>query len=220
MNAAYKVVIYGPPKIGKTEWASKLPEPLFIDMKASGGPKSWFALMETVRAVRNAPDICKTLVLDAAGDAEKLCETHICKEHGMNDMGSFAYGKGYVYVRQEFGRLVNLLGEVVARGIHVVIIAPARMRKYALPDDEGGGECEHWEMNLSKFVRPLLSEWCDLLLFVNWKLFVTTDKKSKKRVTQGFERTMYTNNQPGWDAKNPFDLPSEMFFSAVPRQLL
>ena len=35
----------------------------------------------------------------------------------------FGYGKGYTYVQEEFGRLLNLLTEVIKVGVNVVLTA-------------------------------------------------------------------------------------------------
>ena len=77
------------------------------------------------------------------------------------------------------------------------------------------GAYDRWEMKLSKQVGPLLKEWCDLLLFANYKtLAVATDidKKGKARnhKAQGGKRVMYTSHHACWDAKNRMNLPEEL----------
>ena len=68
------------------------------------------------------------------------------------------------------------------------------------------GAYDRWEMKLSKQVAPLLKEWCDILLFLNYQTFVvTTENKSQK--AQGGKRVMYTSHHPCWDAKNRHSLP-------------
>ena len=51
-----------------------------------------------------------------------------------------------------------------------------------------------------------------MLLFANYKTTVITDPKTNKKVGTGGERVMYTSHTPSWDAKNRFDLPSELPF--------
>jgi hypothetical protein len=68
--------------------------------------------------------------------------------------------------------LFSALDKVVAAGIHVVVTAHAKMRKFELPDEMGA--YDRWEMKLSKQVASLLKEWCDILLFlVNGKIKYT-----------------------------------------------
>ena len=118
---AKKVVVYGPEGIGKSTFASRFPEPLFIDTEGSTKeldvartptPTSWTMLKEQIRYVIDHPDICKTLVVDTIDWAEQMCVEDICASHQKKGIEDFGYGNGYVYVREEFGRFLNLLGEV------------------------------------------------------------------------------------------------------------
>ena len=228
VHRAQKVVIYGPEGIGKSTLASKFPGSLFTDTEAgtqhmdvrrTDTPTSWTMLLEIVKAVRDTPGVCQTYILDTADWAEMLCVKHITAGARVDSIESFAYGKGYVYLQEEFGRLLNLLNELVARGIHVVITAHAKMRKFEQPDEMGA--YDRWEMKLSKQVGPLLKEWCDLLLFANYKtLVVATDVdkkgKAKNHKGQGGKRVMYTTHHPCWDAKNRMGLPDELPLDYAP----
>ena len=103
--------------------------------------------------------------------------------------------------------LLAALDSVIASGKHVVVTAHAKMRKFEQPDEQGA--YDRWEMKLTKQVAPLVKEWCDLLLFVNYKTYVlTTETNSKK--AQGGKRVMYAAHHPCWDAKNRHGLPEEM----------
>ena len=81
------------------------------------------------------------------------------------------------------------------------------MRKFEQPDEQGA--YDRWEMKLSKQVAPLLKEWCDMLLFLNYKTYVVTSETNSKKA-QGGKRVMYTSHHPCWDAKNRHGLPAEM----------
>ncbi|MBQ6123062.1 MAG: AAA family ATPase, partial [Clostridia bacterium] len=76
-----------------------------------------------------------------------------------------------------------------------------------LPDETGGFDV--WGLKLSKQCAPLLKEWPDALLFINYKTYVVaTDTNSHK--AQGGKRVIYTSHSPVWDAKNRHSLPEEM----------
>ena len=125
------------------------------------------------------------------------------------------YGKGYVYVAEEFGRLLNLLEEAVDNGIHVVLTAHAMMRKFEQPDEMGA--YDRWELKLQKKTAALVKEWADLLLFANYKtLSVAVDDKGKKFKPQGGRRVMFTTHHPCWDAKNRLGLPEELPLEFAP----
>lgn len=221
---AKKVVIYGPEGIGKSTFASRFPEPLFIDTEGSTkeldvartpAPSSWTMLKEQVRYVISHPELCRTLVIDTIDWAEQLCVEDICQKHQKSGLESFGYGSGYIYVREEFGRFLNLLNDVVEKGIHVVLTAHAQMRKFEQPDEMGA--YDRWELKLGKKTSsqtsPLVKEWADMLLFANYKTYsVAVDEKGKKHKAQGGKRVMYTQHHPCWDAKNRYGLPDEVDF--------
>ena len=104
-------------------------------------------------------------------------------------------------------RLFTEFDAVIESGKNVVITAHAKMRKFEQPDEQGA--YDRWEMKLSKQVAPLLKEWCDMLLFLNYKTYVVTSETNSKKA-QGGKRVMYTSHHPCWDAKNRHGLPAEM----------
>lgn len=221
IHGAQKIVLYGPEGIGKTTFAAQLPRPLFIDTE--GGtrhidvqrfeerPDSWTMLLEQVKYVLKQPEVCRTLVIDTADWAESLCVQHICSAHQQKGLEAFGYGKGYVYLQEEFARLLHLLDELVeGRQINVALCAHAAMRKFEQPDEMGA--YDRWELKLSKKVAPLVKEWADLLLFANYKVFTVSDQNKHKKA-QGGQRVMYAAHHPCWDAKNRHGLEEELPFN-------
>ena len=213
---ALKVVVYGSEGIGKSTFAAQAPDPLFIDTEGSTAhmdvrriekPETWEEMIEIVEEVAETPGICKTLVLDTADWAEQLCVTSVCQEYKQTSIEGFGYGRGYVYLAEEFSSLLAALDKVIAAGIHVIVTAHAKMRKFEQPDEQGA--YDRWEMKLSKHVAPLLKEWCDMLLFLNYRTYVVTTETKANKV-QGGKRVMFTCHHPCWDAKNRQDLPEEL----------
>lgn len=222
IKSAQKIVLYGPEGIGKSTFASYLPEPLFIDTEGSTRhldvqrfteqPESWTMLLSQVEYVQNHPECCRTLVVDTADWAEALCIRHICAKAQLGGLEDFGYGKGYVYLQEEFARLLQRLDDLVKlRGINVMLTAHAAMRKFEQPQEMGA--YDRWELKLSKKTAPLVKEWADLVLFANYKVFTVTDSDNKKhKKAQGGTRVMYTTHHPCWDAKNRHDLAEELSF--------
>lgn len=214
-RGAKKVVIHGPAGIGKSTLAGNFPDPVFIDVEGSTKeldvarfqtPTTWEELLEIVRYVISNPDCCKTLVIDTADWAERLMMEYLCRVNKWKSIETPGYGKGYQYCAEEFARLLDLLNKVIELGIHVVFTAHSKMRKFEQPDEMGA--YDRWEMKLSRQVSPLLVEWCDLLLFCNYRTFVVqSDNAMEKAKVQGGKRVMYTTHHPCWDAKNRQGLP-------------
>lgn len=217
-GGALKIVVYGPEGIGKSTFASQFPNPVFIDTEGStkhmdvartGNPSSWTMLLDQVRYFKNNPGEFTTLIIDTADWAEQLAIDDICARAKKDGIEDFGFGKGYVYLSEAFGKLLNLLSEVIETGTHVVLTAHAKMRKFEQPDELG--TYDRWEMKLGKNTAPLLKEWADMVLFANYKTYVIVDD-NKKAKAQGGKRVMYTAHHPCWDAKNRYQLPEELPF--------
>ena len=222
---AKKVVLYGPEGIGKSTFASQFPDPVFLDTEGSTAsmdvariePLSWMELLSDVREIINGNiDVpCKTIVIDTADWAEKMCADHVCAQNHWDSISSPGYGTGYRVAWEEFGKLLNLLSEAADKGFNIVITAHAMMRKFEQPDE--AGSYDRWEMKLQNSPKSnicaTVKEWGDMVLFANYKTIVTDKDKQGKGKGKGGRRVMYTEHHPCWDAKNRYGLPSEMDFS-------
>lgn len=223
IKSAQKIVIYGPEGIGKSTFAAMFPGALFIDTEGSTKhmdvarlpkPYSWQMLLDDVNHVYVHPEVCGTLVIDTADWAEKLCSEDLCAKSQKAGIEDFGYGKGYVYLAEDFGKLLNTLEEIVNMGVNVVFTAHAQMRKFEQPDEMGA--YDRWEMKLQKKTAPLLKEWADAVLFVNYQTYVVNvdgqGTAKGKNKPQGGRRVMYTSHHPCWDAKNRYSLPPDVDF--------
>ena len=209
---ALKVVIYGAEGIGKSTFASQFPNPLFLDTEGGTSSlnvrrvkcgKDWSYLLSCVDEVIKDPSICKTLVIDTADWTESLCTKFVCEKYRKSNIEEFGFGKGYVYLQDEFSKLLDSLNKLIELGVNTVVIAHGKPRKFELPEE--AGQFDRWEMKLTKQVAPLLKEWCDMLLFCNYKTYVVTTENNTKKA-QGGKRVIYTSHHACWDAKNRYGL--------------
>lgn len=221
VEKAKKVVTYGPEGIGKSSLAAQFPRPVFIDTEGSTTemnvdrlpkPTSWEMLRQQVEWVKQQAGRFGTLVIDTIDWAEMLCVESVCAKHGKKGIEDFGYGNGYVYTKEEFGRFLNLLSDVIDAGIHVILVAHAQIVKFEQPDEMGA--YDRYQLKLGKKTSsqtaPLVKEWADMVLFINYKTFsVAADQKATKHKGQGGMRTVYATHHPAWDAKNRHGLPDE-----------
>lgn len=214
IECAQKTAIYGPEGIGKSTLASRFPDPLFIDTeggtahidvaRVDPAPKKWEDLLNIVKEVIADPSVCKTLVIDTMDWAEQLIIEYVLRTRGLKSIEDAGYGKGYTYIGEEMAKLLDLLTQVKDAGIHVVILAHAKMRKFEQPDEVGA--YDRWEMKLSRQSAPLVKEWSDHLFFCNYQTMVVEMENHTKKA-QGGKRVIYTAHRPVWDAKTRGDLP-------------
>ena len=87
---ARKVLVYGPEGVGKSTFASRFPQPLFIDTEGSTrnldvrrlpAPTSWQMLLDEVATVAQERP-CQTLVIDTLDWAERMCSADLCMMKG------------------------------------------------------------------------------------------------------------------------------------------
>lgn len=218
-----KCCVYGVEGIGKSTFASKFPDPLFFDLdkgtarlnvKRVTDIQSWPQLMQSVEEVWKNPGLCRTLVIDTADAAERLCISHICAKKEKSGIEDFSYGSGYSYLVEEFARFLLHLETCVTQGINVVILAHAVLKTITMPEEMG--QYDHWELKLStkttNKVAPLVKEWADMLFFANYETILVEDGKLKKKKAMGGKRMMWTSHTTFADAKNRFGLPEKMPF--------
>ena len=212
-----KAVLYGVEGIGKTTFVSHFPDPIFIDTEGSTGfidakklpdPDSWAMLLEEIAYMAQSPQ-GKTLVIDTADWAEELAKQHLMAKRKWQAIDQTDYGTRYVALSNEIIRLLRGLEMVKNAGMNVVLTAHAVQKKFELPDQVGS--FDRYVLKLEKRDAALIKEWCDMLLFANYKTTVVASGSGSKKATGG-QRVMYTTHMPAWDAKNRLGLPDELPF--------
>lgn len=211
-----KVLIYGVEGIGKTTFASKFPDPIFIDTEGSTGfinarklpnPTSWTMLLDELEDIKSDPR-GKTLIIDTLDWAERLAKKYLMDKNKWAAIDSTNYGSRYVALSDEIGKLLNKLTEIKDLGINVVLTAHAETKKHELPDEMG--QYDKYTLKLEKRDAGLAKEWADMILFFNYKTTIISDSKSNSKKATGGQRVMYTTHKPAWDAKNRLGLPDEL----------
>lgn len=226
---AQRIVIYGIEGIGKSTLASQFPAPLFIDTEGGTAhmdvarlpvPPTWEELKEMITRIPKDPavDDFGTIVIDTVDWAEMLCIEYVCKKHDKTNIESFGYGTGYTYVREEFEQFIKSLNEIIAAGLNVVLTAHAQIRKFEQPGEAGA--YDRYELKLGKRTAsqtaPIIKEWADMLLFINYETKVYNVNGTEKYRATGGKRTVYTTHTPAYDAKNRHELPPSFPLSYEP----
>ena len=223
--AGHRVCMYGTGGIGKTTLACQMPEPIaFIDLDDSlpvlkprldaqgigtrlamvDGVTDWGALLAALNA--DGWDEIKTIVVDTATRAEKMCEDWIVatvpNEKGAKvaNIEGYGFGKGYVIKEREFSKLLAVLDRHARAGRNVVLICHDCVSNVPNPDGDDWLRSEPRLQNPQggkASIRAAVKEWCDHLLFIGY------DVAAEKGKAKGSgTRTMYTAERPHCMAKS------------------
>ena len=221
VKSAIKALVYGPEGVGKTTFAAQAPGAVFLDTEGStrhmdvarfDPPTNMVDVLECMNYTLAHPDQVRTLVIDTVDWLEKYLFNSVCLEKKIQNIEDMGYGKGYIYAKQKMQQLRELLQAIVDRGVNVILVCHSTIRKFEQPDEMGSYDRYMLKLN-EKNIAPLVKEWVDLMLFVNYRTNIVTDSDGKtKKGTGGQKRIMYANHTACWDAKNRFGLPDEMPF--------
>jgi hypothetical protein len=230
-----KFLLYGVEGIGKTTLISQLAghRILFLDTESgtldvnlervSIDSKARFdAVVKWLLTEQHDFD---TAVVDTVTGLEPMIEATILKAKKKSAMADFEYGKGSVYLREEFDSILYLqLDELLRRGINVALIGHSRVNRFQDPSQLEGWD--RYELAMDKRVAETLRQWADHVLFCNWDHQVTDNERGESRGIGGTRRQLFTTHTAAYDAKNRAGLPAKLewkpesiapLFSGAPR---
>ena len=222
-----KVVLYGVGGIGKTTWAAGSYKPIFIFTEEGqglldvprfepreGNPvvQSWQEIIDCLNALYTQDHDHNTVVIDTLDFAEHLLWKHTAAKYNKEDVESFGYGKGYTYAVDEARMLFQGLDALRNdRGMAIVLLCHSETKRFESPDAES---YDRYQLRLQSRLAAYVHDWCDALLFANFKTHVVKDKeefnKERRRAVGQGERIIYTEERPAHWAKNRYGLPLEL----------
>lgn len=218
-----RVMLYGTHGIGKSTFASCAPKPIFIrtedglqDIDAESFPLAtcYADVMESIYELRNAEHDYKTCVIDSADWLEQMIQRYVFEAAGkdcITDVGG-GFGKGedkaatiYKYVLGELSALN------VERKMTVILLAHCKIEKIEPPNVAA---YSRYSPKMDKRICDVAQEWCDEVLFANYKVYVTKEDSGFGRergigIGKG-ERSIFATEKPAHLAKNRLGMPDEI----------
>ena len=215
-RSAVRAVIYGTEGIGKSTLAAQFPNPVILDTEDGTGQidcarvvcHDSMAMESALLDLIGDPQGFQTVVIDSADWAEGQILEHMLRKDGKRSVEDYGFGKGFVKLAEAFTRVMGLCDQLIAKGVHVVMVAHATIKRTSPPDETDG--YDRYELKLTKQTAPLLKEWSDLLLFCNYRTKLVEGADGRMKAQGGKTRVMYAERAAAWDAKNRFGLPADM----------
>lgn len=233
---APKVLLYGVHGIGKSTFGSQCPKPVFLQTEDGLRGKNfkgvarlpickdWNDVKQYMKMLIGEQHEYKTLVVDSIDWLQRLIFQDIAQDKGEEDINDIGYSVGYRIASTRILTFLDLCSELHAsKGMMICLLGHSNIVSFDPPD---GNRYDRYSLDLHKWVAPLVFQWSDLALFVNYKtrLRKAGDSFGKdifKGIAGEAERIMYTEERATHMAKNRYGLPYEMEFSwaALQKQL-
>lgn len=233
-NMPRKIVIYGPPKLGKSTLAGSTKNALLIptedrvahiDCDKTPVIETWSDMIEIFSFLldKNATHTYKRVIFDtidwlepvvqqAALDTINVGKSESEKVKSITDdhCKDTAFSKGLKYLAvgqwKKFLYNCDLLRE---NGFDVILIAHDQVIKVNPPT---GDAYDKYVMKIDKNALSVVEEWADVIAFYDKKIFVTTEKtgatKKSGKATSAHSRMLYLSGEnPAMINGNSFGLP-------------
>jgi hypothetical protein len=134
----HSILCYGPPKIGKSTFASGADSPIFLATEPGLAAlevfqvpvTSWNEFLAAVVALKNDKHSFKTVVVDTLDNAYRFCSEAICKKAGHSHESDFGHGKGWALVSNEFHRAILQLAQLP---MGLILISHSREKEVDTP---------------------------------------------------------------------------------------
>jgi hypothetical protein len=215
---APRVMIYGPHGLGKTTFGAGAPAPIFILTEDGLGrlevdhfplAASYDDVVGAISTLYSDDHTFGTVVIDSLDWLDNLIWQDINAKHDAKDL---AYGKGAVIAADYWRAILEGLSALRdEKGMAIVLIAHAEIKRFDSPEVE---PFERYQPKLQARSSALIQEWCDAVLFCNYKTIVKKEdvgfnREVNRGITTG-ERLLHANEKPAYLAKNRYSLPDSL----------
>lgn len=212
---APRILIYGENGLGKSTWASKAKNPLFLDIEKNihhlsgfdfADINSYEDLKKGLNEILYSDDFqFNTIVVDSITRLEKLIEIYTCNKLKINDISQAQYGKGTSFARKAFDELLDILESInIRKNISIIFIGHAAKENFT--SYTHNFTSDKYSLRLDERMRSSLFSRVNCIFLLSHDF----DVQEKKDIRQKDEPIIFTQGNHLFMAKNTFNLPLKM----------
>ena len=224
-NSPRKIVIYGPPKIGKSSLVSAIPGALMIptedrvthiDCDKTDVVGSYEEVMEIFQYLYSGTSY-RAVIVDTLDWMEPMLHESICRARGFDSIidnrnPETNYGRGLKYHAVEGWKkfLYNCDHLRKETGMSIILVAHSQVEKISPPESDA---YDRYSFKIDKNATAVVEEWADVIGFYNREVLVSKEdqgfgKKKGKALNIDDRRVLNLQaTSPAWISGNSFDLP-------------
>lgn len=215
LHEALVTLVYGVDGIGKSSFGAEAPSPLFLGAEHGTGqmdvarlpePRSFQEVRDMVSEVAASPGKYKSLVIDSLDWLEPLIWTEVCIERKVKSITQIGFNKGFEAAVEKTRQFIAQLNEVKAKGLHIILLAHARVKTFQDPAATSG--YDRYQLAMRDDSGNVWRQYADAVLFANYVVYKESD--DTRRAQGSGERMFFTEERPAFQAKNRFSLPFQI----------
>jgi hypothetical protein len=212
-----KIIIYGPPKVGKSSWAAGAPAPVAIpleeglsaiDVPAFPVCRSWADVEACIDCLGGNPHEYQSVFVDSLDWLEPLIWQEVCRAAHVQSIEQVGggFGKGYVEADKLWRSFLAGMDWLREHGMTTILISHAEVRKVEPPDGEAY-DCA--SLKLHKRAVAIVQEWADVIGYARHGIHLVGGEKDKRAVPSG-KRLLSVGHNPAYVSGNRFGLTSDL----------
>lgn len=217
-----KILIYGPPKIGKSTLTGSTKNSLMIptedrvnhiNCEKTPVMTSYKDIMDVFTALLNEKHTYKRIILDTLDWFEPLLHEHICKEKGFKSIiddhnKETAFHKGLKYHAVAGWKTFLYNCDVLREnGIDIILVSHSQIINISPPDTDS---YDKYVMKIDKNALAVVEEWADIIAFYDQEKYVKKEDKTlapKGKAIGTKNRVLYlSGNNPAMISGNSYGL--------------
>jgi hypothetical protein len=214
----YRLCLYGPPGIGKSETANSAKNVVYINFEDAlhhidcyktpviKDTQNFKIALREITQGESAQSF-DTIVIDTVDALEDMIANEICEDNNVKSLAMLGYGKGHDLLNKRWIEILNWIDYANNEfGKNIIFIGHDQIVRYEDPMGEG---YDRISLKMHKKSAGTLISRMDAVLYMCWEKMVRTNKNNVNKAIGTGKRIIHTVENAAYVAKNRYGLPHE-----------